>query len=223
MAAMNRAALLLSSSLLACAASPTGAVDEAKVEAKVEAKPELGERAATLFEDEQGNYGYRGESGEIVIPAQYPIASEFAGEVASVAGEQGWVFIDRRGKTLARAFVFDNGADEFVEDRARIVEGEGDAARYGFLARSGAIAVAPTWAWVLPYAEGLAPVCQGCVREQIGEHFTMTGGQWGYIDLDGKLVIEPRFTAAWPFAEGRARVQAEGREFEIGPDGAEVK
>ncbi len=172
----------------------------------------------TPFETDEGLSGYRDAEGEIVIPATYSIAMPFTGEVAAVAGEAGWVFIDRTGKLLAHAFVFDNGADEFVEDRARIVEAE----LYGFIASSGEIAVAPTWSFALPFSGGLAAVCTGCVREADGEHFTMTGGTWGYVDPAGVVVIPARFEQAGPFVDGRAAVREGGRTFEIGTDGAEL-
>jgi hypothetical protein len=228
MAAMKLAAPVLLSFSLACAGSPSNA-DEATSKSEPAAKPEPAPApepvalAATPFEDEEGNYGYRSESGEIVIEAKYLMASEFTGDVASVVGDGGFWFIDRRGETLAKAFVVDNAADEFVEGRARIVEGDNPNARYGFIASDKTIAVAPSWSWLLPYSEGLAPVCKDCVHERMDEYWITKGGTWGYIDLEGKVVIEPRFSAAEPFANGRASVVENGRSFEIGPDGAELK
>ena len=204
------------------APAPAEQVESAKPEAE-SAKPEPA-AAPVLFEDESGNYGYRDAAGEVVIPPTFVMASAFTDGVAAVVTDAGWVFIDRGGKTLATAFVFDNGADEFVEGRARITEekGEGAAKTYGFIATSGEIVVAPTWSWVLPYSEGRAAVCRGCTREEVGEHFTMGGGVWGYVDLEGKVVVEPSFEEAAPFANGRASVKRGGKSLEIGPDGEEL-
>ena len=202
--------------------APTPTPEKAEV-APEAAKPEA-EAAPVLFEDEGGTFGYRDAAGEVVIPPTFAMASPFTDGVAAVVTDEGWVFIDRGGKTLATAFVFDNGADEFAEGRARITEEKvkGEPKTYGFLATSGEIVVAPTWSWVLPYSDGRAAVCQGCTREQVGEHFTMVGGSWGYVDLDGKLVVEPSFEEAAPFAKGRASVKRGGKSFEIGPDGKEL-
>jgi hypothetical protein len=157
--------------------------------------------------------------GTVVIPATYSMAMPFVDQVAAVVSpEDGWIFIDCSGRKLAKAFVFDNAADDFFEDRARIVDGD----RYGFIASTGAIVVAPTWSFVDRFSEGRAAVCEGCVREPIGEHFTMRGGKWGYVDLEGTVVIEPRFSRAEPFTDGRAQVHEGTRDFAIGPDGAEL-
>jgi len=186
----------------------------AAVEPGVVAKPEL-----EPFEGEDGQFGYRTAAGEVVIPAKYPMAMPFVDGVAGVVGGDGWVFIDRTGKTLATAFMFDNAADDFVEGRARIVDGE----KYGFIASTGEIVVPPTYAFVEAFSGGYAAVCEGCKREEMGEHFSMTGGKWGYVDAAGKLVIPPRFETAGPFADGRATVTEAGRELVIGPDGVEKK
>jgi len=230
---MKLAAPVLLSFSLACAGSPSSPDEASPQPASAPAPapapasdpapaPDPASLAVTPFEDESGNYGYRSESGEIVIEPKYIMASEFTGDVASVVGDGGFWFIDRRGETLAQAFVVDNAADEFVEGRARIVEGKRAMARYGFIASDKRIVVAPSWSWLLPYSEGLAPVCKDCVHEQIDEYSMMKGGTWGYIDLDGKVVIEPRFSAAEPFVDGRASVVEGGRSFVIGPDGAEL-
>lgn len=171
------------------------------------------------FEADGGRYGYRTAAGEVVIPAKYAMAMPFVDKVAAVVGDDGWVFIDRTGKELAKAFVFDNGADEFVDGRARIVEGE----KHGFLASTGEIVVPPTWSFAAPFSGGYAAVCEGCKREEMGEHFMMTGGTWGYVDVAGKVVIPPRFEEAGPFTDGRATVKESGRELVIGPDGAALK
>lgn len=206
---------------------------DAKAEAKADAKPEVkaeakaeptAEPAAAVglapepFESDDGLSGYRSATGEVVIPAKYPMAMPFTDRVAGVVADDGWVFIDRTGNTLAKAFVFDNTADEFVEDRARIVDGE----LHGFIASSGEIIAPPTWSFAEPFSGGLAAVCEGCKREQMGEHYAMTGGKWGYIDASGKVVIPPRFSAVEPFVDGRASVHEGERALVIGPDGAEL-
>ncbi len=215
-------------------ASPGGGdkAEAAKAEAgegeAVKAEAEASERAEApapvLFEDESGAYGYRDAAGEVVIPPTFVMAMPFTDAVAAVVTDAGWTFIDRSGKSRATAFVFDNGADDFVEGRARITEEKvkGGPQTYGFIASSGEIVVAPTWSWVLPYAGGRAAVCQGCTREQDGEHFTMKGGTWGYVDLEGKVVIPPSFDEAGPFEGGRATVKRGGESLEIGPDGEEL-
>ncbi len=173
--------------------------------------------APTPFDDAEGRWGYRAADGSVVITPRYLMATEFVDQVAGVADEEGWAFIDRSGKVLARAFVFDNFADEFVEGRARIVEGD----RHGFISSSGEIVLAPTYAFVEAFSEGRAAVCEGCTREMMGEVYRMVGGKWGYVDLQGKLVIPTRYDQAGAFEGGVALVREGKRELEIGTDGAE--
>lgn len=175
--------------------------------------------ALELFEGEGGLSGYRTAAGEVVIPPTYSMANPFVDAVAAVLSDKGWVFIDAAGKVLATPFLFDNGPDEFVDGRARVVEGE----KYGFLASTGELVVPPTWSFAQAFSGGYAAVCEGCKREDSGEHFVMTGGKWGYVDVAGKLVIPPRFDEAGPFTEARATVKEGGRELVIGPDGVEQK
>jgi len=37
---------------------------------------------------------------------------------------------------------------------------------------------------------GKAKVCNGCTKQQDGEHYMMVGGKWGVIDTKGRI-IEP--------------------------------
>lgn len=175
--------------------------------------------ALELFEGEGGLSGYRTAAGEVVIPAKYSMASPFVDAVAAVLSDKGWVFIDAAGKVFATPFLFDNGPDEFVDGRARVVEGD----EYGFLASTGELVVPPKWSFVTAFSGGYGAVCEGCKREDSGEHFVMSGGKWGYVDAAGKLVIPPRFDEAGPFVDGRATVKEGGRELVIGPDGVEQK
>lgn len=192
---------------------------EAKAAAPVEPAVAAKGPALELFEGEGGLSGYRTATGEVVIPATYSMANPFVDAVAAVLSDKGWVLIDRTGKVLATPFLFDNGPDEFVDGRARVVEGE----KYGFLASTGELVVPPTWSFVQAFSGGYAAVCEGCKREDSGEHYFMTGGKWGYVDVAGTLVIPPRFDEAGPFTEGRAIVKEGGRERVIGPDGVEKK
>lgn len=151
------------------------------------AEPPPASEPLIAFASETGRYGYADASGTIVIPARYRMAYDFVEAVAPVLTDEGWWFIDRSGASLARPFLFDNGPDPFVEGRARIVEGD----RYGFIASSGEILVAPTWSWVEPFSGDRAAVCRGCQRTSHGEHFTMGGGAWGQVDRAGAVVVAP--------------------------------
>ncbi|MBD2722447.1 WG repeat-containing protein [Hymenobacter armeniacus] len=67
--------------------------------------------------------------------------------------------------------------------------------RWGFIDSTGAVVIAPRFAQVHGFSEGLA-----AVREQ---------DLYGYIDATGQFVIAPRFEAAAEFHSGRAVVRSQ--------------
>src|SRR5437763_6989853 len=64
--------------------------------------------------------------------------------------------------------------------------------KYGYITKSGKIAINPQFDDVGRFAEGLAPV--------------RMGRMWGYIDSQGKLAINPQFDVADPFSDGAALI-----------------
>ena len=112
-----------------------------------------------------------------------------AGNLAEVMIDKRLHWVNRRGRAV-QAFVFDNGADYFVEGLARTVRD----GKVGFVNEALELVVPPTWDFALPFSDGTAMVCLGCVRRPVTdrpheEHFEMVGGRWGYIDTVGKVVV----------------------------------
>src|SRR5437660_12636727 len=64
--------------------------------------------------------------------------------------------------------------------------------RYGYITKSGKVAINPQFDDVGQFSEGLAPV--------------KLGKTWGYVDRNGKLAINPQFDVADPFSDGLALV-----------------
>ena len=221
LALLTATALVAAPALTGCGGStPEGTSPQPPVEADSKpatpATPEAADPAAptvapTSFEDAEGNYGYKNAAGEVVIPAKYGLAGEFQDRVAGVCGEDGCAFIDWTGATLATPFLFDNGPDEFVDGRARIVEGSAETAKFGFIADTGEIVVAPTYSFARAFSGGFAAVCDGCKVESDGEHSRHVGGKWGYVDRDGKLVIPAQYDEAGSFEDGKAEVVLAGK------------
>lgn len=81
------------------------------------------------------------------------------------------------------------------EEKANLVPFE-TGGKYGYLDRSGAVAIEARFDDAMPFSEGLAAVRVGDADD----------GQWGYIDPSGRFVIEPRFAGASFFSEGLAAV-----------------
>ena len=147
----------------------------------------LAAQAARLIPFEQGDkFGYKTPQGKVVIEPRYRVAQEFSREgLAAVVDEHGWAYIDRSGNVVIRPFTFDNGPDYFREGLARfVVDG-----KFGFFDRRGRVVIQPRFTFAGPFSKGRAPVCEGCREVRLGEHTSMTGGSWGFIDKRGALRI----------------------------------
>jgi len=146
------------------------------------------------FEDPRsGSWGYQDPvDGRVVIPPSFSFAlpfnahgTAFAVFPKSPASNGGWFLIDGRGAPLLAPFIFDNVPDEFSEGLARFVKD----GKMGFFDKSGKIVIPASYDFALPFENGAARVCRGCAQERYGEHYSMTGGQWGAVDRRGRFVV----------------------------------
>jgi len=81
---------------------------------------------------------------------------------------------------------FDNGPDYFIEGLARTVHD----GKVGFINKSLAVVIPPSWDFAFPFENGAAIVCDGCeVRPAGHEHGEVVGGRWGVIDSRGQVVV----------------------------------
>lgn len=109
----------------------------------------------------------------------------------------GW--IDRNGKTIID-LKFGNdptaGAsiEDFHEGLARVMIDK----KWGYIDRTGKLAIEPQFEFAERFSHGLAPVKKG--------------GKYGYINARGEFKIGAQFDAAWPFAEGLAMFQQVRRD-----------
>ena len=167
--------------------------------------------------ERKGAWGYRDAGGKVVIPPRYQVAQEFSPEgIAAVVDESGWAYINAAGKVVIRPLAVDNGPDYFQEALARFKR----AGKIGFFDRSGKVVIQPAFAYAMPFSEGMAAVCEGCVEKQEAEHRSISGGRWGFIDRRGRQVIPLQFEAAGSFQNGRARVKRGGQWRQILKDGS---
>jgi WG containing repeat len=145
----------------------------------------------------EGKRGFVDRAGAFVIPPTFAEVHSFSGGLALAYQEPCKpLFIDHSGKVVIK--VPGDFATAFHEELS-IVEVDGQCGlggRYGYMDRSGALTIAPQYASVGPFSEGLAAV--------------RVGDKWGFINRKGTLVIPPHFedTAAGPpgpFQSGLAR------------------
>lgn len=133
--------------------------------------------------------------------------------VQMAVGDQGWACVDGNGKVLLTPFLVDNGPDDASEGLFRYVAD----GKVGFATPACVPAVAAAYDGALPFSEGRAAVCEGCreIVDASGEHHTLEGGMWGYIDATGAVIIPLQFQAAESFAAGQAWVQKDGQRVAI--------
>ena len=116
-------------------------------------------------------WGYADDSGVTRIPPRFHYAHEFSNGFAMVQPDYAWGvrFIDARG-TIVTGERFFEWAGSFGEGLAPAREAE---RIYGFIDASGQWVIAPQYAGVHCFSEGLAAVQ------------TSENGAWGYIDHRG--------------------------------------
>ena len=148
-------------------------------------------------------WGYKNNSGQILIKPQFYLANDFNQYgIAPVVDEQGWIYINTRGRRLFRPFIIDNGPDYFREGMARYVRD----GKIGFMNEYGVSVISPKFDFVLPFSEGMSAFCLGCTKVAQGEHYRFEGGKWGYINKTGEIVIAPEYDKADSFKDGTANV-----------------
>jgi hypothetical protein len=134
--------------------------------------------------DKLSHCGTRDAKGELTIRPDLLADIEAGSGVQTIHVDGDWLFaLD--GKTAA-ALTYDNGADYFQEGLARTIKG----GKIGFINPSLDLVIAPTWDFAFPFENHYSVVCTGCKQESGGEHTSIVGGSWGYIDRQGKIVVE---------------------------------
>lgn len=164
--------------------------------------------------------GYIDKSGQFVIEQKYLQAGKFHEGIAGVCETSGdWISIDKDGKMAFTAAVipydgygeglFRTWDSRFIDRRGKerfkqassiesyrpfsnglvVIKKGGE---YGYMDKSGKVAIEPVFEMADDFSEGLAAV--------------KIHGKWGYIDKTGDIVISPEFRNAHPFVNGLAFV-----------------
>jgi len=142
-------------------------------------------------------YGFKTISGKVVIKPRYEmIATDTMYKIAFVTLKYKWLAIDRHGKIILTPYIFDNGPD-YVEEGLFRYEENG---KMGFANLQGQKVIKATFDFVEPFKRGLAAFNIGGHRERFDdEHWTWSGGLWGFINKKGNVEIKPRFTKTYGF------------------------
>ena len=165
-------------------------------------------------------FGFRDKkTRRVLIAPRYDIV-EFGfnrhGVAIVLSWSKGYVYIDKTGKELAIAAIFDNGPYPFWEGLAQIQKD----GKLGFVDATGKVVIEPVWDGAGRMCSARARVCQGCKLER----HMYRGGTFGYIDASGKIVVPLEFDDASEFdKDGRARVRKGDRTWIIDTNGNPVQ
>lgn len=158
----------------------------------------------------EDKYGYEDEHGKMVIFHRFEYAGDFSEGLAAVKIGDKWGYINPEGNFVIKP-QFDD-AKSFSEGLAVIrlygtllrkeralhtLSGYEEARDYGFINKAGVVQVLPAFDVAGDFSHGLAPVCNGVLKEK----------KCGYIDTNGKIAIELKFDQANSFSEGLASVK----------------
>jgi WG containing repeat len=170
------------------------------------------------------------KSGGIMnISRIYSQAQDFSEGLAlvGVAGERGMGYIDTTGQMVIPQNDSYQVARPFREGLAAIKQG----GKWGYLDKTGKMAIEPQFAEALRFSEGLAAVKNGdkwgyidksgkmAIAAQFETAYQHEGGlaavkqdgKWGFIDATGNMVIAPQFEEAYGFSEGLVDVKLGGK------------
>jgi WG repeat protein len=151
--------------------------------------------------------GFIDQSGRVVIELPESFSFGFREGLAAIRTKTGSGFIDKTGRFISTKRY--EQVDSFSDGLAAVVEGQWTEAKYGFINKSGELAIPLRFearqgpfeesVYLSRFTEGLAPV--------------MIRNLYGYIDHKGNVVIPPIFREAGLFAEGLASVtKADGQK-----------
>ena len=167
--------------------------------------------------------GYMDKDGKIVIEPKYIIARPYGlYNIAAVADEKEWKYIDTTGKTILKPYLFDNGPDYFKDGLSRYVKNN----LIGFIDEKYQIVIKAQYEFVTPFHNSYATFCVDCKEAPLkegSEHTKREGGKWGIINKKGKVVIEAIYDNPIMFAKHTAKVTLNGKTFYIDEFGNKIK
>ena len=163
--------------------------------------------------------GYMDKKGQIIIRPKYVIARPYDQyNIAAVADEKEWKYIDTSGKTILKPYLFDNGPDYFKEGLSRYVENN----LIGFIDEKYQIVIKAQFEFVTPFHNNFATFCVGFEKvpvKESGEHSKIAGGKWGLINKDGEVVIKAIYDSPIIIENHKAKVTLNGQTFYLDESG----
>jgi len=186
------------------------------------------------------NTGYIDTNGEIAIPLSFVNSFHFSNGLAyALPTNHEHVYINHHGAPVIRNKDFLD-CSEFSEGLAAVklkiaptdedngaIDQEGPPGMWGYIDKSGQIAIPPVFNFARKFHEGLAAIKQDgtwkfidkqqnvhaqnfkqCGAFSNGLAPVTSGNLWGFIDHTGKLSIPAQYQLAKDFSDGLAAVKA---------------
>ncbi|KAK3582593.1 hypothetical protein CHS0354_024147 [Potamilus streckersoni] len=178
--------------------------------------------------EDGGRWGYRDQTGVMIIPYKYEWAGKFSDGLAPVKVFNTYGYIDKLGNIAIQplfeyAGSFRNGlAPVTLGDRFGVINKSGSfvvspqydaiselvngffrirqSKHWGYMNQLGYVKIPPQYNRVKDFENNLAPVF-------VGDDVI---GKWGYVNHEGDLVIAPLFDDAKEFQDGVAEVTTKG-------------
>ncbi len=141
-----------------------------------------------------GKCGFITIHGKIKIPPAFDGCGIFSEDRGYIKTGRNIGFVDTAGNIVVSPRQYDE-IHGFFKQGLIGVKMNG---KYGFMDKTGKIAIQPQFQIALPFSEGLAAV--------------KIGNKYGFIDGKGRLVIPPVYESASVFREGLCRVQRKGKQ-----------
>ena len=159
-------------------------------------------------------YGFIDHSGTMVIEPQFGFTVAFTEGLATVLNDNDFFIINKNGNTVVTLDDETSDLEQFscglAATEVKFETNDDVDFKYGFIDRSGRMAIKPQFDYVSPFSDGLA------VASLIPD------GPSGYIDTTGSFIIQPQFDEAENFSEGIAPAKKDGKWRFIDRSGAEV-
>jgi hypothetical protein len=168
----------------------------------------------------QIKYGYKDDTGKVVISAKFAEGGRFHDGLAPVFFKDNWLYIDKTGKRKIKLPIGCSFAGVFSEGLAAIVLRSGSKSddrfskrvprrgdRLGYIDPDGHLVIPAKYRFASArdtrFSNGLAAVVPGDTVLL----------NYGYINHDGQWAIKPKFSKAGPFQGEKASVIIGENEF----------
>lgn len=156
-----------------------------------------------LVQNENLQWGYMDEKGNLIIDYKFNSASIFRDGYAIVHmgyyAYEDYYFINKRGEIVSDEYYY----LDYDDETGYYLFGDSNTQKFGVLDADRNVITDAKYDQIYCFSEGLAMVT-------IGKSYEWNC-KYGYIDTKGNEVIKPQFIGAYSFSDGFAPVNSDGK------------